>query len=297
MTSRALVGFGSLLVVLITLAGAIAAIVSCFSREGECGMEGRTLYDSIKIKSNFDAWGYRTQSPSTRFHHLVIPPNAIGRLRLASASHFPGAAPARDWQAWNIAEHENSEAVFVIRLFEYSTVQEAHDGILKYLMSITRMGVDYSPKLDGPGDVLVCDNMARDNLLIRVTTMREMPPVLKQELLRRIDGWLLSDWPAAASTQQEGTKAPLDVRITAGKQTVSVNDPLKIDVEVKSSGERLDLKDVSHRLLAEPGRISWDVGSYTLTSDRPGQCAVSVEAIGPNGEYGKDAVSVKVVHR
>lgn len=131
--------------------------------------------DMIRKASKHETWGGKTRSPTTRFTHLLSPPEgSLGNWHIATASHFPRGKPALDWQIWNISKGKAGDVLFTVHVFEYPTVYETHESLLQSLMSITKRGLNYTPEPDSPGDVLILDRMARDNILV---TLNSVQPV------------------------------------------------------------------------------------------------------------------------
>lgn len=258
-------------------------------------MSDLPFYNRIKREAKFDTWGGRTRSPSTRFHHLLlVPEGGFGNWQIATAAHFTSIEPELDRQGWTLSLGKGRDVFVDIHVSEYPNISETHKALIDGLMSITRMGVDYSPEPKGPGDVLILDWMARDNLLLSLYTTDSVDARIQMALLRQIDDWLLGNWPLMASKEKSGNTPSLKVGIRAKSQSVRLGESLELVVEVKKNDTVLDLKTLPHRFLANPGRISWKNNSYIFTSDRRGMSEITLDVAGSEGEYGQGNLKVQV---
>jgi len=273
-------------------------ILCCSSQREGSRMSDLTFYDMIKKQSKFETWGTKTRSSSTRFNHLLSPPvGEIGSWHIATVSHPPGADPALDWQIWNIGKGKDKDVFFIIHIFEYPSINETHESLLKSLMSITRSGLDYTPQLNAPGDVFILDRMARDNLLVNLSTNRAVDPGARIDFLRRIDEWLVDNWPLMASKQMARDIVSLKVGIRTKSQSVRIGEPLEIFADIRKNDEVLKLKKLPHRFLANPGRISWRNNAYFFIPDQLGMSEITLDIMGPQGEYGRGSITLQVIRR
>ncbi len=259
-------------------------------------MDYKTFLDSIKKRSKYETWGGKTQLPSTRFHHLVSPAaKPLGNFRIASSSRYTRAYPVLDWEYWELSQGGKDNITCVINIIEYPSIDEAHEYLLERLASLTAPRIDYSPKRNTPGDVLILSDMARDNLLIR---MGQLQPINEGESIRlfqQIDDWLLGNWPLMSSKEKTGGTPSLKVSIRTKSPSVRAGEPLELVVEVRKKDTVLDLKTLPHRFLANPGRISWKNNSYLFTSDRRGMSEITLDVMGPEGEYGQGSLKLQVM--
>ena len=261
-------------------------------------MNSLSFADRVKKKAQFETWGDKTQKPATRFHHLLLPPAAgLGDWKIDTTSHPPGAAPALDWQVWNLKSPKAGGEVLVLHLFEYPTVLQAHEALIDSLSSITRGGVDYTPTTPAPGDVFILDRMTRDNLLIEVSATEPVEEEVTSGLMQQMDHWLLDDWPRKCAGTKAQTTNPLVVLMESKIQTVAQNAALELSVKIKKGSESVEANSCSCRFLAEPGRIEWQNGAFSFRSSVPGKSVVTLSVIGADGEFGQASLTLTVTSR
>jgi len=225
-------------------------------------MSDLAFYDRIKKEAKFETWGGRTRSPSRRFHHLSSPPKgALGRWNISKATHIPDPEPALDWQYWNISQGKGENDLFILYVWEYPNIHETHEALLGGLISITRMNVDYTPKANTPGDIVILDEMVLTMFWSMFTLGNLSEPAPR--------------W------------------ICFGKKTIGFWVIAPNGIEGKIG--RNTLKTLPHRFLANPGRISWKNNSYIFTSDRRGTSEITLDVMGPEGDYGQGSLKLKVM--
>lgn len=260
-------------------------------------MDNYSFFEDVKQKSGFSTWRGKTHSTSTRFHHLLLPPGSslIGNYHIASAGRQPSADPALDWATWILSEGPEATPSFDVNIREFENIEKVHDFLLGRLCKITRGGVDFSPIPDGPGDICILNKMARDNLIIEVIAVNPGDKHLTINILKHIDAWLLTEWPALIANAANEMSKPLEVRITPSSPTVKVGTDLELTVEVNGSKGPLVLNELSHRFLAEPGRIIRRGDKYVFFHSRPGRVSIRIDVVGPDGTVGHASASLKVV--
>jgi hypothetical protein len=273
--------------------------IICFANQREGSkMSNSGYYNRIKKETKFELWGGKTRSPATRFHHLVSPPeDALGSWHIATASHLPGSKPALDWQIWNINNGKGGEILFSITAWEHPSVNEAHEALILSLMSITRPGMDYSPNYNAPGDVSILYGMLRDNIFIEIDAATPIDPNTQLDLLKKTDEWLIGNWPLMASKEKSSKTHSLKVGIHTTTQKVNKDEPIELIIDVKKTDSLLKLKELPHRFLANPGRISWKNNSYYFSSDQLGKSEITLDVLGPEGEYGCGSITLEVVKK
>ncbi len=260
-------------------------------------MDNHSFIEEVKQQSGFSTWRGKTHSTSTRFHHLLLPPesSAIGGYHIASAGRQPSAEPALDWATWILSKGPEAPPNFDVNIREFESVEDVHDHLVGRLETITRRGVDFSPIPDGPGDICILNKMGRDNLLVEVIPVNPGDKVDEINILNNIDAWLLTEWPALIANAATEMSKPLEVRITPSSPTVKVGTDLELTVEVNGSKGPLVLNELSHRFLAEPGRIIRRGDKYVFFHSRPGRVSIRIDVVGPDGTVGHASASLKVV--
>ncbi len=252
------------------------------------------IYDQIARASGFQNWKSRTSSPVTRYHHRLPPPlKLIPGYSIREVERPHGQRPALDKVLWRIIGEGSSEPAFGVLVSQYATVEAAHEGLLWPLMSITRMGVDYTPVAGGPGDVRIQDEMARDNLMIELTSAQRGMAQTVTDLLAAVDGWILSDW-ASASAKHDGPGSPLAVELSTEAPSILPGAPLRLHTEVKRDGIALDLMQLSHCFTADPGRVEWTGEAYIFRCEQRGRAKISLEVLAGDSRYGRASAQLEV---
>jgi hypothetical protein len=252
-----------------------------------------SFIEELKQQSGFLTWRGKTHSDSTRFHHFLLPPRSsvIGEYHIGTAARQPSSDPALDWTTWVLNKGSDAQPSFDVNIREFESVEAMHDYLFGRLASISRRGVNFSPIPSGPGDVCILNKMARDNLLVEVVPVNPVDQVDQINILKCIDAWLLTQWPALTEKGGAEKGAPFEIRIASSSPTVKVGTELDLTVDVNG----MDIKKLSHRFLVEPGRIIRRGDKYVFTCSKPGSASISIDVVDPTGRIGKASTSVNVV--
>jgi hypothetical protein len=218
----------------------------------------------------------------------------LGNFQIASSSRYVRSYPILDWEYWELSKGQRDNIICLINIIEYPSIDEAHEYLLERLVSLTAPRIDYSPKRNASGDVLILSDMARDNLLIRMGLLQPIDEVTSMRLFQQIDEWLLDNWPLMASKEKSGGKPSLKVSVRAKSPSIRAGERVELIVEVRKNDTVLDPKTLPHRFLANPGRISWKNNSYFFASDRRGTSEITLDVMGPEGEYGQGSLKLQV---
>jgi hypothetical protein len=242
-----------------------------------------------------ESWFGKTGSEATRFHHRILPPEGdLAGWHIVSTGKYSSPQPAITGQYWNLGMEQGKDAVIGINLMEYANIVEAHREIISMLKSFTMRGLDFSPQSNAPGDVLILNIMGRDNIRINIASVDPLNRNTERHLLKRVDEWLIGNWPLQVSKAKAANPQPLVINIRPQNPSVAIGKSIELLIEVVMNGSKLELKDLPHRFLANPGRIAWKDNRYFFIAGRAGQSEITLDIVGPKGEYGHGSVTLKV---
>ncbi len=252
------------------------------------------VQDEMIKPMRYPEWAGKISTRSMRFHHLVCPPPSLKsgyKLGKTGRERYP--RPELDDQWWTILDEASATVLLTVSVREYETVRGAHDSLRQLLLSVTRGSFDYTPRYRHVGDVYFRDGgtMARDNLFVDAGAAKPECILHEAPVLQSIDHWLLSDWPLAVSDPLAGK---LDVTLRCQRASLTVGEPAELVVEVRKQKATLDLLQLPHRIVVEPGMIERKDKGYLFTPSEAGKASVSVSVLGPGKEHGAAKLELDV---